>query len=116
MPEKFTELNYLRADALHRAFCSYTDSLEKWQSLAQRGATNEEVIERLNHTFGLGGGTFGPGLLPEYHKGYPPRVWLGKRMPEGAPTYSGMDLVSLARQMFSIHQKVAEEQLSLFSV
>lgn len=109
-----TDPRYL--PTLRRALTSYAGSNERWATLAARGATDEELTAQLNHEFGLGGGTSGPGWLEERHSARPPRVWIAEDRvwTQDKPNCQGAQLLALTRRIFGIGRPDQAGQLSLF--
>lgn len=108
------ELNSFRREAIRRACASYVGGQDRWATLADTGATDEEIEEMLGIEMGISGGSSGPGCLPECHQRNPPSIWLGELTPKGKPTLAGKALIAAVRDVFGIHQKVNEGQLALF--
>lgn len=102
--------------ALRRACCHYVGADGRWAALAKTGASDAQIIELMNSEMRLGGGSGGPGWLPIYDKGYPPRVWIGDGCwgGHGKPFLVGAELVHQVRLLFGVHQPAAAGQLSLF--
>jgi hypothetical protein len=107
------ELTEVELHAISRACCAYQGARERWAEFAEGGATDEEIVERLNREFGLGGGTGGPGWVPEEHESRPPVITL-HRWQENEFKVKGKWLVQVVRRLYEIHQPAAEGQLSLF--
>ena len=81
----------------------YTNSRDRWETLARKGATNREITEELNHNFGYGGGSSGPGRAYIRYKSKPPRVWIEPNMQgKDKPDIRGRELVSLTRRVYGI--------------
>lgn len=100
--------------AVRYACCSHEGSLSRWQQLAASGATDAEIVERLNREFGLGGGSWGPCGVSESHQQNPPRVWLYVYQDVDTITLKGQELIALVRRLFQVHQPAPAGQLALF--
>lgn len=110
------QLSEKQRHALRRACCSYVGADDRWAALASAGASDAQIIELMNSEMGLGGGSSGPGWVPVYSRGNPPRVWMGDHCFAGAgkPFLVGAELVHQVRLLFGVHQPAAAGQLSLF--
>jgi len=105
-----SELTAKHLDAVKRACCHVYGSEENWKIMANTGATDKEIDERLNRIFGLGGGISGPDIQSVCWKSNPPRIWF-RRIAFDEHDVAGNKLIGIVRQIFQIDEP---GQISLF--
>jgi len=113
MNKSLATLATLDREAIRSACCSYVGATERWAEIAQTGASDAELTAHLNREMS-NGGSGGPDQSAEYHMRNPPRIWLNMHFPTGEPDLKGKELLDVVRQLFGVHWKPHQDQLSLF--
>ncbi len=111
-------MNDQQQDLIRRACGHISGWQDRWATLVERGATDEEIVERLNKEFGIMYGSSGIGDKPYICvKGKPPRVWWdGEESVNPVtdkPNLKGKPLLAAVRAVFGIGQP---GQMSLFNL
>lgn len=90
-------------DALMRSLCHFEGARNRWEKLRRRGATDAELMEAIRYEYYIQGGSSGPNMIPETHKGgRNPAVWIGQVIPKGKPTLAGRALIEKVRAVLAI--------------
>lgn len=89
--------------AILTAITSYSDAAIRWNKLAQKGATDEEIKAQLSFELGEMGSRIGGETQDvAYTGGANPRIWVGQMTGRGKATLSGQAIVKKVRELLSI--------------